>query len=48
MDRKQVIEELKALLQGFEDEYKAVPICLIEAINNTKEGHLTFFFIDKK
>lgn len=32
MDRKQVIDELKALLQGFEDEYKAVPICLIEAI----------------
>ena len=36
MTREQVIEELEALIEGFNEVYEAVPICLGEAVRLLK------------
>lgn len=37
MSNKQVIQELSALIAGFEEEYEACPICLYEAVRIINE-----------
>lgn len=37
MTKAEIIEQLQALEEGFEDEYDAVPICISEAIRYLTE-----------
>ena len=37
MPKKQVIEELLALIAGFEEVHNACPVCLYEAVRLLKE-----------